>query len=389
MFPTYSVSSRHRAPLVEYMVDALRASGCRILRCSEPDRAPFRITFETAMGERMGIVAYAFFANTRETRNRPQDEHRFQIKYGSDFESLHEIWQDPWELYTTLLIGIDPERGLWVAADPVLHNPTRFSVSVEFKEADVEAILQAGWHAWEREKRRSDELPIEVLVGGTADTLLRGVRFEQAAKGLDPGHRQLLAEKLAKDPTLAGKPGPAPAPHVSVPHSLVEEFDLTQAEILDLIQSAPRLKMAVRGWVAEEHLLQQLQALPGVEDCVRIEEEGKADIRLRYRGSDRFEIECKNVLRQRRADGTMVLDFQKTRASKADPCSRFYSPQDFSLVAACLHSCTEQWEFRYALTRQLDPHKTCEGKLHHRIEVGERWTPDALAALASASRTPS
>ena len=122
----YKVSRRDREPLVHFMTEALRACGCTIIYSSDPDTAPFRITFETDLGERMGIVAYAFFANMRETRNRPADEHRFQVKYGSKDGKLHELWQDPFGLYTTLLIGINPQQGFFVAADPMLHSPTSF-----------------------------------------------------------------------------------------------------------------------------------------------------------------------------------------------------------------------------------------------------------------------
>ncbi|MCG6897660.1 MAG: hypothetical protein LJE60_11225 [Thiocapsa sp.] len=75
---------------------------------SPPNEAPFRLTFEAPDGERMGILAYAFLANARATRNRPCDEHRFQLKYGSKDGQLHELWQDPFQLYTTLLFGINP-----------------------------------------------------------------------------------------------------------------------------------------------------------------------------------------------------------------------------------------------------------------------------------------
>src|SRR5258705_553619 len=94
-------------------------------------------------------------------KNRPKDEHRFQIKYGGDLSGLHEIWQDPYGLYVTLLVGINPEQQFFVAADPVLRSPTRFSVSVEFKDQQACEILDRKWVAWERErhpaKRASDE----------------------------------------------------------------------------------------------------------------------------------------------------------------------------------------------------------------------------------------
>jgi hypothetical protein len=152
-FATYGVSRSDREPLIRFMIDALEKQGCRIIFAPPPNVAPFRITFETPQGERMGIVAYSFLANNKKIKNRPQDEHRFQIKYGGDLAGLHEIWQDPYGFYVTLLVGINPEVGFFVAADPVLRDPTRFSVSVEFKEKQVQEILEKKWTAWERERR--------------------------------------------------------------------------------------------------------------------------------------------------------------------------------------------------------------------------------------------
>ena len=56
----------------------------------------------------------------------------------------------------------------------MLHSPTRFFISIEYKEERVEGILRAGWHAWERDHRAADDKPIEVLVGGTAVLVLVG-----------------------------------------------------------------------------------------------------------------------------------------------------------------------------------------------------------------------
>ena len=217
---------------------------------SPPDTAPFRITFETALGERMGIVAYAFLANARLTRNRPDDEHRFQIKYGSKDGRLHELWQDPYGLYTTLLIGINPEQGFFVAADPMLHSPTRFFISIEFKQQHADAILKNGWFAWERARRSISHDPVEVLVGGAADSFLRLARFEREALGEDQGHRQLLAERFSRGEYPVVSP-PGDRERVVEPervHALSREFELSESEVLDLIGQAPRLKMAVRGW---------------------------------------------------------------------------------------------------------------------------------------------
>jgi hypothetical protein len=104
------------------------------------------------------------------------------------------LWQDPYALYTTLFCGIDPERGIFVGADPVLHSPVTAPISIKFLESHVRRILRHGWFAWEYEPRIG---PIQVLVGGTAENFLRLVRFEREALGEAPGHRHLLAENLA------------------------------------------------------------------------------------------------------------------------------------------------------------------------------------------------
>ncbi|MBL4845372.1 MAG: hypothetical protein JKY65_07600 [Planctomycetes bacterium] len=389
-YKKYKVSAHHRRPLIEFICGALERCECRIIKASEPDVAPFRVTFETRDGERLGIVVYAFLANSKPTTNRPMDEHRFQLKYGSKTtKNRHVLWQDPYGLYTTLLCGINTEQGFFVAADPVLHSPTRFFISVEFKERDAQDVLRSGWSSWERDRRsvRGFEEPAEVLVGGTADSFLRYVRFEREALGEGPGHRQLLAELAARPggigrasvPNLAGTPPPARL------HELAEEFELSVGEVLDLIQSARRLKMAVRGYVAEEHLVRSLRIVPGVSDVQHLDAEGSPDVSVRFEGSRPLTVECKNALRKTLVDGTIRVDLQRTRTSKKDPCSRYYRRDAFDVVAACIHSVTERWEFRYALTSELDPHKKCEGRVSNNVRVDKRWLEDARTVLGRAA----
>lgn len=384
----YDVLARDREPLIAFMIEALRAEGCRIIHQSPPNRAPFRITFETRAGERIGILAYAFRATFTPTKNRPIDEHSFQVKYGSKDGKPHELWQDPFGLYITLFLGINPELGLFVGADPVLHNPTKFFIRIEFKQAHVDEILRRGWSAWERKKINSKE-PVEVLVGGTARSFLRYVRLERDVLGEDQGHRQLLAERLVVPATtIGGAPiTPAVEPSGTRLHQLAKEFEMNEKEVLDLIGRARRLKMAVRGWVAEEHLVRRLRTVPGVTACEHLDEEGGPDIRLRYEQSRPITVECKNVLRQTTKEGIPRIDFQRTRASKGNPCSRYYDPEDFDMVAACLHAVTERWEFRYAMTDELDRFTSkCPGKLSNRVHVDDRWSrpvQDVLRAVVN------
>lgn len=375
-YRTYSVRKSSKVALLQFIKEALENANCRILHYSDPSEAPFRITFEDPYGNRMGIIVYAFFANSRLTKNRPSDEHRFQIKYGKKDGKLHEIWQDPFLLYTTLMVGIDTERGLFVGVDPVLHQQTKFFISIEFKREQVQAILDTGWHCWERSKRSGDDAPTETMVGGTAGRFLDYVRFEQAARGLDQGHRALLAENLDRYGEGIVQPI-IPASNKKIPkarvHELAEEFKISEDAIMDMIQNAPRLKMAVRGWVAERHLEKLLRATPGIEQCEQLEADGKPDFSVSYRGSRPILIECKNVLRKTLADGTIKVDFQKTRASKDDHCSRFYKPTDFQVLAACLHPCTEEWDFNFRQTKDLEPHPKCPGRLSNLVRLSDQW----------------
>jgi len=390
--PRYPVQRASRKPLVDFMLDALRAAGCRILMSSEPDQAPFVITFETATGERIGIVAYAFLANEAPTKvNRPGDERSFQIKYGPNTKELQTVWQDPLGLFTTLFLGIDTEHGFFVAADPEIHNPTRFYIRLEFKQHHADAILRDGWFAWERESRgRKDLKPgerlfsFETMVGGTREHFLDLIRFERAAQGLSPGDRHLLAERreLFSLPST-GVSGDPWVDDKSL-HPLVAEFELAPDQILELIAGARRLKMAVRGWVAEEKLRETLANTPGVTWCERLDEEGGADLKIRWMDRPPLLIECKNVLRKRTAAGLAKIDFQRTRASKSDPCSRYYAPDDFNVLAGCLHAVSETWEFRYVDPYALDLRTDCPGKLDNKVVVDHRWMTRAGDAFEAA-----
>jgi hypothetical protein len=383
---TYRVQRADREPLVRFMREALEARGCRIIYASEPDRAPFVIAFETLTGERMGVVAYAFLATRTPTKNRPDDERSFQVKYGSKLENnLHEIYQDPLGLLTTVFLGISPEEGFFVAVDPELHNPTKFFIRVEFKDSNAEDIKRSGWTTWERSRINREDEPVEVMTGGTKDHFLDLIRFERAALKLDPGNRQLLAQKpelYAQIPLLSG----TNLSLADVPqHPLTKELGLGPDEVLDVIANAQRLKMAVRGWVAERHLKEVLSNTPGIAYCEPINKEGGADLHVRLDGGPLLTVECKNVLRQTDSSNLPRLDFQRTRASKKDPCSRYYAPSDFHVVAACLHAVTENWEFRYILPQSLPPNRKCDGKLSSNLRIDNNWQSDPIPIFQAAA----
>jgi hypothetical protein len=369
----YSVSARDKEPLLQFIRKALEARGCTIQHISPANRAPYHIVLDLPGGERIGVPAYAFFANSQPTKNRPLDEHRFQIKYGSNLKGVLDVAVDPFGVTTTIFIGIDPERRVFVAADPLMNNPSPMSRSVEFKTENVQQILTDGWSAWERERREAKtttrrafellpDIRTEILIGGRQERLLDLILLERVARGLDPGERHLIADKFRE------LPGKKVAGQLS--HKLLDELSIAPEALLDLISSASRLKMAVRGWVAETHLEEYLKRIDGVGECIRLRGDREPDVSLRWKGGKPILIECKNVLRTTYAGGIPKLDFQRTRAAKADPCSRYYTPGDFQVVAACLHPVTESWEFRFALTGELPAHGNCDGRIDSNIRVG-------------------
>ena len=156
------------------------------------------------------------------------------------------------------------------------------------------------------------------------------------------------------------------------------QLGLPASDILDIISGAFRLAAAVRGGVAEHHLHRYLRQLPEVRNVRHIIEDGEPDFEVEYKRK-RFLIECKNVL-ARVQGGLPKVDFQKTRASKANPCSRYYKPTQFQVLAACLHPITKQWEFRFTPTDKLAPHSNCIGRLAPNVIVKADW-PDDLGVV--------
>ena len=399
---TYSVQASSRERLVTFIADALRACGCKIVVAPDPTIAPFKFVFDAPDGERSGILCYAFTSTFTPTKNRPKDEHSFQIKYGSKVPGkLHDIWQDPTGAFTTLFIGVSPDRGYFVGIDPVLNSPTRFYIRFEYKERHVRAIKKRGWYAWARPVRRplaSGVIPSsgygdadQVVVGVTPERFLDYVRFEHAARGLDQGHRELLAEAAGRGAAELNRIStdlvsdlPSVQGEADVDASLVEELGMSISDLVAMVRKNDRLMMAVRGGVAEWHLQRTLATVKGVTECALIRQEGAPDVSLRFEGSPPLVIECKNVLR-RVTRGLPTMDFMKTRASPADPCSRYYHRNQFDLVAGCLHPITMKWEFKYVLPSKLEPHPKCQGRLAHRVRIDERWTAAAGDVLRGAA----
>jgi hypothetical protein len=369
-------SKEHRA--IESAVDR---SGGRVVTSTGPSRGPLFLGIEDEDGRPFSLCVYAFTATRVRTRNRPLDEHRFQIRYGDvnkeEWRSEdHRVGFDPLGVDTTLVIGVHRDLDLMVAVDPLLYDPLPMGISVFFKDQEVDAMLEHGWHVWERDNikgaRRASRRSVgglETLVAFRPEHLMRFARFESTAQhlGLDPSLRFRAAEKATEIGGAAGS------------HALEAQFDLSSAEILDIISERPRLGVAVRGGVAERHLERALREDPAVSELELDESDGPPDFNMRLEGiGEKISVECKNASPRTYADGTPKVETQKTRASKGNPKSRLYAPDQFDLLAACMFGPTGSWKFRY---KRSD-------RLARDSEFDERIAP-IQKIDASWSRTPS
>jgi hypothetical protein len=316
-----------------------------------------------------------FLANRRETRNRPQDEHRLQIRYGDVNDAAwraehHPVGFDPLGIDVTLVLGAHVDADLIIGLDPLIYDPLPLGISVFFKDAEIEAASQTGWHAWERDNisgaRRTDlrtALGVETLMAVAPNRLLDYVRFERSAQALrlEPPLRFRAAQDAARPQQPTGL------------HALEREFSLSGDVILDIIRERPRLGMAVRGGVAERHLHNVLEADPAVGKLRLGEQEGPPDFFVALADGQRVTVECKNASPNTYADGTPKVETQKTRTSKGDPKSRLYDPAQFDVVAACMYGPWRRWEFRYKRSDSLGRDRTYPDRLAAIQRIDETW----------------
>jgi hypothetical protein len=360
----------------EFIQQAIERAGGRILAASEPNQAPLFLGVEDDQGGRVAICAYVFLANRREIRNRPQDEHRLQIRYGDVNDAAwrardHPVGFDPLNVDVTLVLGAHLENDLLIALDPLVYDPLPLGISVFFKDAEINEASRSGWHVWERDNisgiRRVDprtSLGVETVVAIAPERLLDYVRFERTAQSLhlDPPLRFRTAQDAA-DPQQ---------PHGL--HTLEQEFSLTGQEILDIIRERPRLGMAVRGGVAERHLHRELNIDADVATAELGTQDGPPDFFVTLRSGARPTVECKNASPITYADGTPKVETQKTRASKGDPKSRLYEPAQFNVVAACMYGPWRRWEFRYKRSDRLERDNTYPDRIAAIQRIDATWS---------------
>lgn len=164
-------------------------------------------------------------------------------------------------------------------------------------------------------------------------------------------------------------------------HPLEKEYGLTKEELLDAINRRFRARVTLEGAVAEVHLGKQIKALYEKGVIIRFEEhdlDGYPDysIWVPAKPNAKFRIECKNVRDAREAyrkDGEITaykVETQKTRTSKSDRSSRFYSYEQFEILAVCLGKKTHNWkQFLFIQSKDLDRHPDFKNKIGVMHEV--------------------
>jgi len=392
--PVYRLST-DRVTLHEKLVAAVGQVRGRVLYASRPDRAPVYLGIETPSGERVGLLIYPFTANHVVTTNRPLDEHRLQVRYGGQkswAERTHTIGRDLAGIDTTLVVGVHINVDLFIGLAPSLYDPLPMGISVEFKKSHVDAALTSehGWHVFERNNiggtrrgapRARDGL--ETIVLFRPERLLDYVRLERTATDLDLDPSLRFAAAVSA--TVPSLPESNTVPTV---HDLEAQFDMTSAEILEVINQRNRLAVAVRGGVAEHHLGKQLAHQPGVARVESLDEDGRHDFDVSMADGRLVEVECKNCSPQRYANGDMKVEVQKTRATQNDPAGRLYRPDQFDVVAACTYGPTGVWTFRYRRTSLLDRHQKFPDRLAPLHRVDDTWADTIQEAMAEPASPP-
>jgi hypothetical protein len=372
-----------RSDVHDYLKSVVKRANGDVLFMSPPDRAPIYLGIQGRNDERIGVLCYPFRCNPPPIRRRAPDEHRVQIRYGGEaswIEGDHRLGLDIAGVDTTIVVGVHLEADLLIGLDPLRYDPLPMGISIEFRQHHVDQAQRSGWHVWEREtragRRRASRAAagLETLIAFTPERFLAYVGFERRASGLglDPPLRYRAAEVAASDPMVSGSGGG---------HDLEEEFNLSSKEILELIADRARLTVAVRGGVAEHHLAEHLRRDPMVADRRLIDRDGEPDFDVILTDGRRVLVECKNVSPHRYSDGHPKVEVQKTRSQRDDPAGRFYRPDQFDVVAACLYPVSGVWSFRFKATRRMPRHESHPDRLAVMHRVDESWASTLEEAL--------
>jgi len=156
---------------------------------------------------------------------------------------------------------------------------------------------------------------------------------------------------------------------------------MTSTEILEMISQRNRLTVAVRGGVAEHHLARVLAAEPGVAGVAPLDKDGQHDFDVTMEDGRVVRVECKNCSPEPYSNGDIKVEVQKTRATQGDPAGRFYRPDQFDILAACLYGPTREWRFVYCTTDRMTRHLKHPDRLAPLHHVTSDWAGTLREAL--------
>lgn len=369
----YRVSGRR--DIHSFLLDAVESSGGRLLYASDASRAPVYLGIQAGSDERIGVLVYPFRITRNTIRNRPADEVRGQLRYGSEasWERSHPVAKDVAGVDVSLVVGIDLDDGVFVGLDAQLWDPLPMGISFYAKAAEIEVASEQSWHVWEKvnrsgTRRQAPRSPssLETVVAFQPHRLLDYIRLERRASSLrlDPALRFTAAEAMREH-----APDEPQRRHI-----LEEQFALTSEQILDIIGGRNRLSVAVRGGVAEHHLERHLRQDPGIADVRRLDVDAMHDFDVTTVTGVVLRVECKNASPKLNAAGEFRVEVQKTRSSKSDPASRFYPVEAFDVVAACVFSATGRWDFWFGRTAEMQRHTSFADRLAPIQAIGSAWT---------------
>lgn len=144
-----------RSDLYDFIISSVRASGGLVLYASDPGRAPIYLGVQLSTDERIGMLIYPFRVTRNTIRNRPSDEVRGQLRYGSEnsWDREHPVGRDVAGVDVTMIVGVDIEDEVFLGLDATLWDPLPMGISFYAKSANIEQAQRAGWHVWEKINR--------------------------------------------------------------------------------------------------------------------------------------------------------------------------------------------------------------------------------------------
>lgn len=137
-----------RSGLHAFLLDAVRASGGRVLYASDPHRAPVNLGDQLDSDERIGMLVYPFRATRNSIKNRPDDEVCGQLRYGAEesWKREHPVGRDVARVDVTMILGVDLADGVVLGLDASLWDPLPMGISFHAEDTEIQQVKASDWH---------------------------------------------------------------------------------------------------------------------------------------------------------------------------------------------------------------------------------------------------